>query len=176
MGLGKPTTRGKGAWLFLGTMVLVYAVTALLDMSVAKQSVRFFAHVFVTVLPVLGVVLLLMLLFNLMLTPERVKTYLGTASGLKGWLLVIVSGVLASGPVYAWYAVLHELRKEGMKASLAATFLYSRAVKLPLLPLLAHYFGTRYMVVLSLYLIIFSVLSGVVTGALADKARRKAVS
>lgn len=172
----KPTTRGKGAWLFLGVMVLIYAITALLDMSVAKQAVRFFAHVFVTVLPVVGVVFLLMLLLNLVLTPERVKTYLGAASGLKGWLLAIVSGVLASGPIYAWYAVLHELRKEGMKTSLAAAFLYSRAVKLPLLPLLAHYFGTRFMVVLSLYLIVFSVLSGIVTGALTDKARRKAAS
>jgi hypothetical protein len=41
-------------------------------------------------------------------------------------------------------------------------FLYARAIKLPLLPLLFHYFGTAYSVVLSLYLIAFALLSGVV--------------
>jgi len=38
--------------------------------------------------------------------------------------------------------------------------LYSRAVKLPLLPLLVHYFGLGYTMVLVLYLIGFSIIGG----------------
>jgi len=66
------------------------------------------------------------------------------------------------GPVYAWYPMLRELRQKGMRNGLIAAFLYSRAVKLPLLPLMIHYFGVAYAVVLSLYLIAFSILSGIV--------------
>jgi predicted Fe-Mo cluster-binding NifX family protein len=49
-----------------------------------------------------------------------------------------------------------------MRASTAAVFLYARAIKLPLLPLLFHYFGSAYSVVLSLYLAGFALLSGIV--------------
>ena len=49
-----------------------------------------------------------------------------------------------------------------MKTSLAAVFLYSRAVKLPLLPMLVHYFGITYTMVLVGYLILFSIISGLV--------------
>ena len=79
-----------------------------------------------------------------------------------GWLTAIVGGVLSTGPVYPWYALLQDLREKGMKTSLAAVFLYSRAVKLPLLPLLVHYFGITYTMVLIGYLIMFSVISGLV--------------
>jgi hypothetical protein len=44
---------------------------------------------------------------------------------------------------------------------LIATFLYSRAVKLPLLPLMIHYFGFTYTLVLCIYLVIFAVINGI---------------
>lgn len=57
-----------------------------------------------------------------------------------------------------------------MHPSLAATFLYARAIKLPLLPLMAHYFGLAYTVVLSLCLLVFSVISGWILGRLTAEA------
>ncbi|WP_157862467.1 hypothetical protein [Nitrosococcus halophilus] len=56
-----------------------------------------------------------------------------------------------------------------MDASLAAVFLYSRAVKLPLLPLMIYYFGTAYTLVLCLYLLGFSIMSGVLMRKLEDR-------
>jgi uncharacterized membrane protein YraQ (UPF0718 family) len=58
--------------------------------------------------------------------------------------------------------VLAELRQKGMRDALAAAFLYSRAVKLPLLPLMIHYFGLVYTLILCLYLLVFSILNGIV--------------
>jgi len=114
------------------------------------------------VLPVLVLVFLLIFVIDLFLNPKRIETYLGQKSGIKGWLVAIIGGILATGPIYAWYAVLSELKQKGMRASLVAVFLYSRAVKLPLLPLLVHYFGIHYTMVLVLYLVIFSLISGLV--------------
>jgi hypothetical protein len=65
------------------------------------------------------------------------------------------------GPVYAWYAVMAELQQKGMRTALIATFLYSRAIKLPLLPLMIYYFGLSYTLVLCSYLLVFSVINGI---------------
>lgn len=161
----------NGKWLFLAVVVLMYAIIAFIDFPIAQESLRFFGKVILQVIPVLLVVFGLMVLFNLILTPKRIEDYLGKASGIKGWLLALVGGVLATGPIYTWYILIGELKKQGMQTSLAAVFLYSRAVKLPLLPLLVHYFGVSYTLILTLYLLGFSVLSGIVTGFVADRSR-----
>lgn len=163
--------KSHGGWIFLGVVVAAYIVTALIDSELAMESIYFFIELFIKIAPVLLLVFVLMVLFNLFLTPKRIKNYLGRASGLKGWFLAVAGGILSTGPIYTWYILLGELRHKGMKTSLVAVFLYSRAVKLPLLPLLTHYFGVQYMLILSLYLIIFSVLSGIITGALTDKRK-----
>ena len=43
-----------------------------------------------------------------------------------------------------------------MRTGLMSVFLYNRAIKLPLLPLLIHYFGLIYTLILFGYLILFS--------------------
>jgi hypothetical protein len=65
------------------------------------------------------------------------------------------------GPIYAWYTALAELQQKGMRTAFVATFLYSRAVKIPLLPLMIYYFGPGYTIVLCLYLMVFSVINGI---------------
>jgi len=47
-----------------------------------------------------------------------------------------------------------------MSDTLVATFLYAQALKLPLLPLMVYYFGASFTVVLTVCIILFSVLSG----------------
>jgi uncharacterized membrane protein YraQ (UPF0718 family) len=113
-------------------------------------------------LPVLVLVFVLMVVFDLLLNPRRVARQLGRPGGARGWLIALAAGVLSAGPIYAWYPLLAELRAKGMRASTAAVFLYARAIKPPLLPLLFHYFGTAYSVVLSLYLAVFALLGGLV--------------
>jgi uncharacterized membrane protein YraQ (UPF0718 family) len=113
---------------------------------------------------VLALVFVLMLLVDLYLDARRVEAWLGASSGMRGWVVAIGAGILATGPVYAWYAVLGELRHKGMRASLVAAFLYARALKFPLLPLLVHYFGLAYTLVLSVCLVVAAVASGLFMG------------
>lgn len=161
----KPQTKmkkGMGGWLFLAIVLLIYAVTALLDSELSLHAMASFIKLLDKVLPVLLIVFILIFTLNLLLEPAWVKKYLGSRSGMFGWLTAIIGGVLSTGPVYPWYALLKELREKGMRTSLAAVFLYSRAVKLPLLPMLVHYFGITYTVVLMCYLVLFSIISGLV--------------
>lgn len=152
---------GTGGWLFLAVVLTGYGISFLLNPESTTEAFTFFRRVMRQVLPVLGLVFLLLFIANLLLAPAKVNKYLGKESGLKGWLASVVAGIFSMGPAYAWYAVMAELQQKGMRTALIATFLYSRAVKLPLLPLMIYYFGLSYTLILCLYLVVFSVISGI---------------
>ena len=168
----KPVVRGRGVggWLFLGLVLLAHAVAELLEPDVAAQARAAFVRMAGSVVPVLLLVFALVFLVERFLSPERTRAWLGRGSGWRGWLVALAAGVVSTGPVYAWYSLLAGLRGKGMRDALVAVALYARAIKLPLLPLLAHYFGLAYMLVLSLWLAVFAL----VTGALAERLARTA--
>lgn len=164
----KSKKKGIGGWLFLAIVLLIYGVTALFDSALALKAMTSFIQLLDKVLPVLLIVFVLIFVVNLLLEPARVKKYLGSRSGIMGWLTAMVGGILSTGPIYPWYALLKDLREKGMKTSLAAVYLYSRAVKLPLLPMLVHYFGITYTIILIGYLVVFSIISGLVMEQIED--------
>jgi uncharacterized membrane protein YraQ (UPF0718 family) len=154
---------GLGGWLFLGIVLSGYGLSFLLSPESTAEAFTFFRRVMRQVLPVLGLVFLLLLIANFLLKPSTVKRYLGKDAGFKGWIASIVAGIFSMGPIYAWYTALAELKQKGMRTAFVATFLYSRAVKIPLLPLMIYYFGPSYTIVLCFYLIAFSVINGFLT-------------
>jgi len=158
---------GIGGWVFLIVVLVIYGATALVDYELVLKAITVFHQLLDKVLPVLALVFVLIFAVDLLLDPKRVEKYLGRSSGILGWLTAIVAGILSTGPVYAWYAVLHDLRQKGMRTALVAAMLYSRAVKLPLLPLLVHYFGLGYTMVLAFYLIGFSIIGGLLMERIA---------
>ncbi len=156
--------RKYGGWLFLALVLLAYAVSGLAEPEVAGKALTSFLGMLRKVAPVLALVFLLMFLVERFLTMERTRVWLGSGSGLRGWLTALVAGVFSTGPIYAWYGLLADLRAKGMRTALVSVVLYARAIKLPLLPLLAHYFGLDYMVLLSLFLAIFALVNGLALG------------
>ena len=166
---GKPLEKNLGGWLFLALVLVVYGLFSLVSPEATAQALHFFTHVMGTLLPILGLVFLLLFIANLLLEPKRIKRYLGKESGIKGWVTVILGGILSMGPIYAWYTMLSELQKKGMRSALIAAFLYSRAVKPPLLPLMIYYFGLTYTLVLCMYLIGFAIISGILVEKLTKQ-------
>jgi uncharacterized membrane protein YraQ (UPF0718 family) len=165
-----PRHRGLGGWIFLAVVLVVYAVAALTRPALTWQSLEFFTRVMRQVLPALGLVFVLLYAANLLLTPQRIKRYLGTGAGGRGWAASVAGGILSMGPVYVWYTVLGDLRDKGMRTGLTAAFLYARAIKPALLPLMVHYFGLAYTGVLCLYLALFSPINGMVVERLTPPA------
>ena len=168
----KKIKSGRGGWLFLVLVVITYGLFGLADPAATAQSLSFFTHVIYQILPVMGLVFLLLFVTNLAFKPRWIRRYLGSGSGIKGWIAAVLGGMLSLGPIYPWYAMLGELRQKGMRNALVAAFLYSRAVKLPLLPLMVHYFGVSYTLVLCFFLIVFSVISGIVIEKLMPEGVR----
>ncbi len=157
-----------GRWKFLLLMIGTYLLVGWLDPVLARAALAGFLGMFFKVLPILGLVFVALWLVNLLLNPERIRKHLGRDSGLKGWFYAVLGGILISGPPYMLYPMLGEFKKHGARNALIAVFLYNRNVKIPFLPVMAYYFGLRYTVIVSVLIILFSLLNGLLLGKLTE--------
>ena len=161
----------NGGIKFLIIVLILYLVISLFNFSMAKNAFLNFLTMFIKIIPILCIVFIIMILVNLFFTKQRVAKHLGKDSGIIGWLYAIISGILVSGPPYILFPLLGDLKKGGMKNSLVAVFLYNRNVKIPFLPVMVYYFGLNFTIILSLYIVIFSILNGKIIGRLVkDKS------
>ena len=149
-----------GAWFFLIIMIIIYLTVWLFSSDLVVQTIRIFWQLFLKMVPVLAVVFLTIYLINWLLKPEKVKKHLGEDAGIKGLLFVIFGGIISVGSIYLWYPLLAELRQHGMSNKLIAVFLYNRAIKIPLLPMLLFYFDLKFTITLTVLIILFSLLVG----------------
>ena len=164
---GRAVTRKvAAAWLFLAAVAALYGVTALFSPAVSAQALALFGALLANVTPALVLVFCLIFLVNLFIDRRWLARHLGRTSGVRGWVFAIVAGILSAGPLFAWYPLLGDLRAKGMRDALIAAFLYARALKLPLLPLMVQNFGLAFTVTLSVCIIVFSVISGLLVKAI----------
>lgn len=149
----------NGVKFFLA-MLAVYGVTALAAPEVAGRALSEFGLMAGRIAPILGLVFVVLFLVNLLLDPAWIRKHLGRDSGWKGWFYAVVGGIFVSGPPYMLYPMLGEFRRHGAREAFLAVILYNRNVKIPFIPVLIYYFGLRYTVILSLYIILFSLVNG----------------
>jgi uncharacterized membrane protein YraQ (UPF0718 family) len=145
---------------FLGIVVILYLGLSFFDSVKIYRSLHASLDIIIQILPILVLVIFMMVIVNYFLKPKTVSKYLGGESGIKGWFLAIFMGILSHGPIYVWYPLLKDLRDDGMRSSLVAVFLYNRAIKVPLLPVMIYYFGIGFVILISIYMIIASVIEG----------------
>jgi len=154
---------------FLLIVVLVYLGIIVLDSNKLPMIGSEFIAIWVKILPIFALIIILTTLINYFLKPKHIIKHLGEESGAMGTVYAIIGGILSHGPMYVWYGMLEEMREHGLRDGLIATFLYARAVKLPLLPFMIGLFGLTFTVVINLYILLFAVLQG----KMIDKIMRK---
>jgi uncharacterized membrane protein YraQ (UPF0718 family) len=145
---------------FLASVILLYLVLFLFRPESIPKSLQASGKLLLHIVPVLFLIIFFMGIMNYFVNPKAVSKYVGKGSGIKGWFLAISTGILSHGPIYVWYPLLKELRNQGMRSGLVSVFLYNRAIKIPLLPLMVYYFGIKFVAVLLIYLIIASIAGG----------------
>ena len=150
----------RGSWMFLAGVTALYILTMSINPEIAIKALSSFTVLLSKILPVLGVVLVLLFLFNLFMNPKWIRHYVGENTGLKGWLVALSAGMLSAGPIYPWYVLLGDLKQKGMRRSLIAAFLYARAIKFPLIPLILQAFGFAFTATLFIYILLFAIING----------------
>jgi len=158
----------RSGWYFLGIVVILYIFIGIGKPDIFAPCFDFFIEIIKSIWWVFILVFILLSFVNYFIVPKHVAKYLGHKSGIKGWSAAIIGGIISTGPIYMWYPLLNELQKQGMRPGLISAFLYNRAVKPALLPLLIFYFGLSYTIVLTIVMICISVVQGFVTEKLVE--------
>ena len=167
----KKVRKNHRSWWFLLAVVVLHIGVSQTNPALSEESLGYFLKVMKHLIPAFGIIFLLLWLFNLFVRPKQIRGWLGKQSGSKGWMFSILAGVLTMGRMYLWYPLLGDLKKQGMRTSLLTAFLYSRAVKIPMLPFMVHYFGSLYSALFVLNVLIFSFLSGIIMERVCPSSR-----
>ena len=157
----KSSVLRKISWdkYFLLAIGALYAVVFAVNRGLFQESLFFSGKVLIKILPAFIFVFLLMFVINMYVTRQAVLKYLGREGWLK-WVFAMLGGVVSTGPIYAWYPLLGELKDKGMSYGAVTCFLYNRPVKLPLLPVFVVYFGLPFVAVLTLVMMATSIIQG----------------
>ncbi len=174
MGIKQQKTKNKttfGVKLLL-IMIFIYIFLYFYGYTKYLALEAFFGTLgmLIKILPLLVFVFFISLAVNLFLKPDVARKHLGENSGFKGLAYAMIAGILVSGPPYILYPLLKEMKDSGVSDRLLAVFLYNRNVKIPFIPVMIYYFGWAFTIIISIYIIIFSVLNGFIIEKIVKKA------
>ncbi len=159
----KPVPKPKFNGLYLLALVLLgYVLLYMYHPDKTSEALSKSLSTMLHLLPVFLAVIILMGVFTALMSEKRVAKLLGRQSGIKGWAIAIVGGILSHGSSFIWYQMLANLREQNVRDGLLVTFLYTRAIKLPWLPLMISYFGYVFTVLLMFYIIIGALIQGMI--------------
>jgi len=166
--------------IFTGKTVFIVTISAYIGMFFLNRegflkTIHYATDLFIKLLPIFALVFIFMFISNLFLSANKIIKHLGEDSGKKGYFLAIIGGILSSGPIYMWFPLLADLKEKGMKDALAVTFLYNRAIKLPLIPVMVYYFDLEVVVIITVYMILFSIINGVIVNKITLKNLTKKI-
>ena len=147
---------------FLISVVFLYLILFIIDFEHSFMGFEKFIDIMYQLLPIFIFIIILTTIINYFLQPKKIMKHFGEDSGKKGIFYMLIGGILSHGPMYAWYGLLEDMRKHGLKDGLIIIFLYSRAIKLPLLPFMIEIFGIVFTIVINIYIIIFAILQGTI--------------
>ncbi len=149
----------KGAKFFL-LVAFSYLVLFLINSEKTAASLQKSGLILLKLLPVFLAIIVLTAVINYFLKPQEIVKYFGKESSTMGWFYALFGGIISHGPMYAWYPMLQDMKKQGLRDGFIAAFFYARAIKLPLLPLMIDYFGFIFTVILSVYILLGAYVQG----------------
>jgi len=136
-------------FIFPVCVLVIYGILFTIDPHKSLMALKASGNILLTIVLPLVFVFVIMLVLNLFVKPAQIVRLFGKGVRIKGIVLSVVAGIISMGPIYAWYPLLKSLREEGAGTGPIAIFLYSRAVKPFLLPVMIAYFGWTYVVILT---------------------------
>ena len=157
----KKTQKLNGRYL-LPLVLFVYALLYIYYPDQTSEAVLKSLSTMRHLLPVFLLVIVLMAIFTALMSAKRIAQLLGRKSGIKGWAIAVIGGILSHGSSYIWYQMLANLRAQKVRDGLIITFLYARAIKLPWLPLMISYFGYAFSLLLMFYIILGALIQGLI--------------
>ncbi|MFW5853366.1 MAG: hypothetical protein ACOCU8_01900 [Patescibacteria group bacterium] len=152
------------SWIFLIFILFIYVVALFLNKDLFFEALLKAREIMIEVIPVLIIIFVFTFFANLWLDNKKMKKIMSKQIGALGQFIAVILGIVSSGPIYMWYPLLRELKEDGLRNNLIAIFLYNRAIKIPLIPMILYYFGLPFLLITIILMILFSLLNGYLVG------------
>jgi len=118
----------------------------------------------------LPVMFILIGLFDVWVSKEKVQKHIGDASGIKGILLVMLLAFVQAGPLYAAFPVAYILKKKGTSSVNIFIYLSSYTMaKVPMLTFEIGFLGLKFSLLRLILSIPIFILIGIFMGKYFDK-------
>ena len=118
----------------------------------------------------LPIMFILVGLFDVWVSKEKVQKHIGEASGIKGVMLIILLAFLQAGPLYAAFPVAYILWKKGTSARNIFIYLSSASIaKIPMLAFEIGFLGIKFSILRIFISIPVFIILGIIMGNYFDK-------
>ena len=157
---------------FLFFVIALFILLSIFDFENIVKIMDKIGNMLFRLIPIFILVITVTAIINYFLKPKKIMRYFGKNSGKKGIIYALLGGIISHGPMYAWYPMLDDMRKHGLKFGLIAIFMYARAIKIPLLPFMIGLFGLPFTIIVNIYILIFAILQGKITDLLMKEKQK----
>jgi len=139
--------------------------------NIVKNNFLSFMKEMILALPVMFI---LVGLFDVWVSKERVQKHIGKASGIKGIMLIILLAFMQAGPLYAAFPVAYILWKKGTSSTNIFIYLGASSIaKIPMMTFEIGFLGLKFSLLRILISIPVFVLIGIIMGKYFDKTNCK---
>ncbi len=118
----------------------------------------------------LPVMFILVGLFDVWVSKEKVQKHIGEASGIRGIMLIMLLAFLQAGPLYAAFPVVYILWKKGTSSRNIFIYLSSASIaKIPMLAFEIGFLGIKFSILRIIISIPIFIILGILMGKYFDK-------
>jgi uncharacterized membrane protein YraQ (UPF0718 family) len=160
---GKKKSNSFSLYFFL-LMIVFYIVLYFIYPDKTLNALKYVWGITKELIPILLIVYIFMFMFSL-LNEEKLEKSIERAPIFVKYILMSFLGTLSHGPIYAWYPFLKELHNKKISKGAIGSFLYSRGIKLTLLPMLIAFFDIKFVIILTVMTLLFSLAQGLLLDA-----------
>ena len=158
-----------GNYLFLYSVLILYLIISIFNYEYIKVCIISFLQLFIfQIIPLLFIVYIFIFIFNLIIKNETLAEKISNTSSVVKYIFVILLWIISTWPVYMWYPILKKLHKHWLKYEHIATFIYSRAIKIPFLTIMFFYFWIKYTLLFNLTILVLAILIWVTINLLSN--------
>ncbi len=158
-----------GNYLFLYCVLFLYLTISIFNYKYIWISVIYFLKIFITqIIPILFIIYLFIFIFNILVQNEKIVNKISNSNSFVKYIFVILLWIMSTWPVYMWYPILKKLQAHWIWYEHIATFIYSRAIKIPFFTIMIFYFWFKYTLFFNLTILIFWILIWITINLLSN--------
>lgn len=167
-----------GTWIFVIFVSFLYLLTLLFNPNIFFNALKESLNTLINWLWIFALIFALMVLTDLFITKKIVMKFFNGNNQILSWILIIIGGIISTGPIYMWYPILSELSEKGLKKRFITGFLYNRSIKIPLIiPMIAVFSdtginGIKIITTLFIVMIAFSIINGYTVEFILNKLNK----